>query len=333
MRILVTGGAGYIGSFMTRLLLDGGNVVVVVVDSLERGQKDAVDKRAKLLVGNLLDKSFILDVLSEHIFDVIFHFAAYISMEESVKKPQMYFENNVFGTRNMLDAMVKTNVKNIVFSSTAGVYGNPKTLPIPEDHPKNPTNPYGESKLKVEEMLEDYQKTDGINFVSLRYFNAAGAVFDGSMGENHFPETHLIPKAIYAALNNKEFFLYGNDYNTSDKTCIRDYIHVIDLIEAHVLALKKLQKEKGGFFYNVGTGIGYSNREVIDMVKKISGVNFAVKIQKRRPGDASVLIADPSKIKNELGFNSKYSDLRTIVQTAWEWHKKLKMKNEKFAVY
>ncbi|MFH1832982.1 MAG: UDP-glucose 4-epimerase GalE [Candidatus Levyibacteriota bacterium] len=327
MKILVTGGGGYIGSFMTKRLLDDG-FEVVVADSFERGYKEVVDKRAKLLIGNLLDKEFVKNIFLSDDIEAVINFAGYISMAESVENPGIYFENNVFGALNLLEEMRKREIKKFIFSSTAGVYGNPKSLPIPEDHPKNPTNPYGESKLMVEKILLWYKPF--INFVSLRYFNAAGASFDATLGENHKPETHIIPNAINAALTNSEFTLYGDDYNTPDGTCIRDYIHVVDLVDSHALALKKLQTENGGqafggqgFFYNVGTGKGYSNKEVFEMVKKISGIDFKVNISGRRSGDAEKLIADPTKIKNELMFIPKYSDLETLVKTAWQWHSKI----------
>ncbi|PIR78810.1 MAG: UDP-glucose 4-epimerase GalE, partial [Candidatus Levybacteria bacterium CG10_big_fil_rev_8_21_14_0_10_36_30] len=192
---------------------------------------------------------------------------------------------------------------NFIFSSTAGVYGNPIKIPIPEDHPTNPVNPYGESKLMVEKILSWFNKIDGLSYACLRYFNASGAAIDGSMGEAHDPETHIIPKAIEAALNNNEFKMFGTDYQTQDGTCVRDYIHVLDLVEAHILALEKLVKDKGGYIYNVGTGKGYSNKEVVEMVKKISGINFPIVELERRSGDADSLVADSSKIRNELGFN------------------------------
>lgn len=319
MKILVNGGAGYIGSFMVRRLLDDG-YDVLVADSLERGHESFLDSRSKFIKGNLLDKNFVKDLFSNNQINAVIHFAGYISMAESVEKPSIYFENNVFAVLNILEEMKKNNVKNLIFSSTAGVYGNPIEVPIPEEHPKSPTNPYGESKLMVEKILEWF-KPLSINFACLRYFNAAGASLDGTRGEGHNPETHIIPNAIASALNNTQFTLFGDDYNTKDGTCIRDYIHVLDLVDAHILALKKLEKENGGFFYNVGTGNGYSNKEVIEMVKKISGIDFNVTITKRRPGDAEVLVADVTKIKQELGFNPKYSDLETIVKTAWLWHK------------
>lgn len=328
MKILITGGAGYIGSFTVKAAINRG-YDVVVVDSLERGSKDVIDSRATFVVGDLKNKNFVMSVLSENQFDAVVHFAGYISMGESVINPYIYFNNNINGSLNLLECMMKTNCNSFIFSSTAGVYGNPIEIPISEDHPKNPTNPYGESKLIVERILSWYKKTKGLNFVSLRYFNAAGASLDASMGENHNPETHIIPRAIKAILEKKEFSLYGDDYKTKDGTCVRDYIHVIDLALAHLLSIDKLQKEKGGFFYNVGTGRGYSNKEVVEMINRVCGTALKIKIDKRRPGDADTLIADPRKIKDELGFNPENSDLETIIKTAWEWHRKLKIKNEK----
>jgi len=328
MKILITGGAGYIGSIMVKVALDK-DIQVVAVDSLERGNKEAIDSRAALVVGDLRNKDFVENIFSENKFDAVVHFAGYISMGESITNPYIYFDNNINASLNIIESMVKSSQNNFIFSSTAGVYGNPVEIPITESHPKNPTNPYGESKLMVERILSWYQKTHGLNFVSLRYFNAAGALLDGTMGENHNPETHIIPNAIKSILENKEFSLYGDDYETKDGTCVRDYVHVRDLIEAHILVIDKLQKEKGKFFYNVGAGTGCSNKELIEMVNRICGSTLKVKVKERRSGDASSLIADPRKIKEELGFSPKHSDLETIIKTAWEWHKKLKMKNEK----
>jgi UDP-glucose 4-epimerase len=320
MRILVTGGAGYIGSFMTKALLDRGNTVIVA-DNISRGNEDAIDARAEFLNGNLHDETFLEKLFSEP-FDFVIHFAGYISMKESMENPFLYFQNNTYITLKLLEAMRKSKTKNIIFSSTAGVYGNPETIPIPETHSKHPTNPYGTSKLMVEEMLSWYEKIYGINFVALRYFNACGAALDGSMGELHHPETHIIPLAIDAAIKKMPFMIFGNDYKTDDGTCVRDYIHVLDLVAAHILALEKLGKEQGGFFYNVGTGIGHSNKQVIDMIEKVSGHKVAVEIEVRRPGDADVLVADVAKIKNDMQFIPQYSDLETIVKSAWKWHEK-----------
>lgn len=328
MKILITGGAGYIGSFMVKAAIDKG-YGVVVVDNLERGHEDAIDKRADFIFGDLRDKKFVESLFSEGKFDAVVHFAGYISMGESVSDPYIYFDNNINSSLNIAENMVKHSVNNLVFSSSAGVYGNPIKTPIREDHPKNPTNPYGESKLTVEKILSWYRKKYGLSFACLRYFNASGASMDGKMGEQHSPETHLIPNALNAVINKTEFTLYGDDYETPDGMCIRDYIHVVDLVEAHILAIAKLKNDVGGLYYNVGTGQGHSNKEVLRIVNKISGSQVRVKIAKRRRGDAGVLIADPKLIKRDFGFSPKYSDLETIVKSAWEWHKKLKMKNEK----
>lgn len=319
MKILVTGGAGYIGSFMVKRLLDDSNEVVIA-DDLERGHQEVLDQRATFLQGNLLDKDFVKSIFSTHTFDGIVHFAGYISMGESMKEPGMYFENNVYGALHILEELKRIGSGNFIFSSTAGVYGNPIHIPISEDHPKNPENPYGESKLMVEKILGWYQKTHNINYTALRYFNAAGGSLDGKMGEDHDPETHIIPNAIHSVLENSQFSLFGNDYDTTDGTCVRDYIHVLDLVEAHVLALKQLKEKGGGYAYNVGTGKGYSNKEVIQMVNEVAGKEVNVEILPRRAGDADTLIADPRKIKNELGFQPQHSDLKTIVDTAWKWH-------------
>ncbi len=319
--MLVTGGAGYIGGIMTHRLLDEG-VDVVVVDSLEKGYRDSVPPKATFVVGNLLDNGFVSKLFRDHEFDGVLHFAAYISMGESMQLPGKYFSNNVQTAVHLLDAMAEHKVSRFIFSSTAGVYGNPTQVPIPETHVTKPTNPYGESKLIVEQMLHWYGEIHGINHVILRYFNAAGAMGDGSMGEMHKPETHIIPSAIQAALRGESFDLYGTDYATDDGTAVRDYIHVLDLAEAHILAMHHLVDRRGRFIYNVGTGKGYSNREVVDMVKKVSGKSLNITEKPRRPGDADVLVADPTKIKQELFFSPKSSDLETIVKTAWEFHKK-----------
>jgi UDP-glucose 4-epimerase len=321
MKILVTGGAGYIGSFMTKRLLDEG-YDVVVLDSLERGHKEAVDERASLVIGNLLDKSFLATVFANHQFDGIIHFAGYIAVGESMEHPASYFENNTLATLNLLDEACKHKVNKIIFSSTAAVYGDPLKMPIPENHPKHPTSVYGESKLMVERILQWYQQIYGMNFVALRYFNACGAALDGSMGEAHEPETHIIPRAIQALLTDTPFTFFGTDYRTSDGTCVRDYIHVLDLVEAHILALAHLKEKTGGFLYNVGTGKGYSNKEVLDMVQEVSGKIIAIKQAARRSGDPDELVADVSRIKTELGFTPKHSQLKTIISSALAWHRK-----------
>lgn len=318
--VLVTGGAGYIGSFMVKRLLDA-DYRVVIVDSLERGRKESIDSKATFFQGDLRSKEFIADIFKNNKIDAVIHFAGYISMGESMENPGIYFDDNILSTINLLDVMRVNNVAQIVFSSTAGVYGNPHEVPIAEDHSKNPTNPYGESKLMVERILAWYKEIFNISYVALRYFNACGASLDGDMGESHKPETHIIPLALTAILKKTKFTLFGDTYETPDGTCIRDYIHVLDLVEAHLLALKKMEEKEGGYVYNVGTGKGNSNKEVLDMVRKVTGENIEVVVADKRPGDADVLVADVSKIKNEMGFAPKYSDLETIVSTAWKWHK------------
>src|SRR3989338_7344981 len=321
MKILVTGGAGYIGSFMVRLLLDRGRQVVVF-DNLERGRKEIIDSRAKFVEGDIKNRKSLESLFKNELIDALMHFAAYISVEESEKSPEIYYQNNVVGSKNLFESAINIgNVRNIIFSSSAAVYGNPQKIPIPEDHPKNPTSEYGENKLAMEEILESIRKDNpDVSFAALRYFNAAGAAMDGSNGENHDPETHIIPLAIHAAIKNSEFKLYGTDYNTPDGTCIRDYIHVLDLIEAHILALGKVQKDPGGYYYNVGTGEGHSNRGVIEMVEKVASKKIKIREEARRPGDPDQLVADPTRIKTELGFEPKHSDLETTVRTAWAWH-------------
>jgi UDP-glucose 4-epimerase len=323
MKVLVTGGAGYIGSTMVNRLLDEGHSVTVA-DSLERGHREFVDSRAAFMQGNLLNESFVNELFSKDTYDCVMHFAAYIAVGESMQQPGLYFTNNVHTTISLLDAMKKHGVSKFIFSSTGTVYGTPSLNPIPETHVKNPENPYAESKYMVEKILHWYYEIHGIGSAVLRYFNASGAALDGSIGEAHDPETHLIPNAIKAALNNMPFTLYGDDYTTSDGSCIRDYIHVVDLIEAHILTLKKLQEQNGEYIYNVGTGKGSTNKEVVAMVKKISGVDFPIEVKERRPGDVQETVADSSKIRKELGFEPKYSDLQTIIETAWKWHAKSK---------
>ncbi len=325
MRVLVTGGAGYIGSFMTRFLLDRGDGVIVI-DNLEKGHEKMVDERAGFFKIDLKDRSLLDNFFEENKVDALMHFAGLISVEESNKSPEAYYQNNVIASQNLFESAVGIgNVKKIIFSSTAAVYGNPIKIPIPEDHPKIPTSVYGKTKLEVEENLDTLrQKDPEVSFVALRYFNASGGALDGSLGEMHNPETHIIPLAIRAIIEDRSFNLFGTDYDTPDGTCIRDYIHVLDLVESHVLALKNLEEIKGGFYYNVGTGIGYSNRKVIEAVEKVADKKNKIVERERRVGDANILIADPTKIKSELGFSPKYSDLETIVETAWQWHSKSK---------
>lgn len=319
MTTLITGGGGYIGSFMVKALCDRGDTVYVI-DSFERGSRSVVDSRATIIEGNLLDKDFVENSIKDINIDSVVHFAGLISVGESVKKPGMYFESNVLGALNLLDAIKEKQIK-LIFSSTAAVYGNPTTIPIPEDHKKNPTSPYGASKLMVEDILSWYNQIYGLSFTALRYFNASGAALDGSMGENHIPETHIIPCAIEALLEDKPFRLFGTDYKTPDGTCVRDYIHVLDLVSAHVLCLDKMEEGAKNFF-NVGTGSGHSNKQVLAAIEEVSGKKFEIKEDQRREGDPDELVADVTNIQEKLGFKPQHSDIKTIVESAYLWHTK-----------
>lgn len=321
-KILVVGGAGYIGSFTVKALQELG-FEPVIFDSLETGHQTAVPG-VKIYQGNLQKDIDILDMVfkKEKPWGVI-HFAAYIEVGESVQNPQKYFFNNVLGTLNLLKIMKENQVLRIVFSSTAAVYGEPVQIPIKEDDPKKPTCPYGETKLMVERILDWYAQAYGLSAVVLRYFNAAGAALDGSTGQDYPKPTHLITRACEAALGKRvDFQINGKNFKTPDGTCLRDYIHVLDLASAHVAALKSFKKQKTGFrFYNVGTGRGYSVFEVVKMIKKVSQIDFSSPVGPRREGDPARLIASCEKIKKELGWKPKYSDLKTIVESAWKWHK------------
>lgn len=316
MRVLVTGGAGYIGSITVRKLLSEG-YEVVVFDNLEYGHKESVT--CPLVVGDLLDKESLRQ-LDQYQFDAVIHFAAYIQAGESMQDPHKYIRNNIMGGLNLLEYMKDHKIPSIVFSSTAAVFGTPKEVPVKEDAPKMPENVYGDSKYMFERVLSWYDTIFGIKSIVLRYFNAAGAALDGTLGEDHTPETHIIPIAIQKAMKNETFSFYGEDYPTPDGTCIRDYIHVEDLATAHVHALQYVEKTHQSNDFNLGVGKGYSNKEVVEMVKKVSGVDFPVNIVPRRPGDAAVVFADNTKAKENLGFNPQYSDLETIVKTAYQWH-------------
>lgn len=317
MKVLVTGGAGYIGSITVKRLSEAGHDVVVF-DNLEYGHKESVT--CPLVVGDLLQKED-LQKLNDFSFDAVIHFAAYLQVGESMENPNKYFQNNVMGGLNLLEYMKERKIPFIVFSSTSAIFGTPESVPVKEDALKHPESVYGESKLMFETVLKWYDTIFGIKSVCLRYFNAAGASFDGLLGEDHTPETHIIPVAIQKALANTEFSLFGDDYPTPDGTCVRDYVHVEDLATAHIQALAYIEKTKQSDVFNLGVGRGYSNKEVIEMVKKVSGIDFPVKIAPRRAGDAAIVFADNAKAKEILGFNPQYSDLETIVQTAWKWHK------------
>jgi len=322
MKILVTGGAGYIGSFMVDSLVKKG-VDVTVIDNLERGHKDVVNELANFIQADIRDAEKLGKLFSNNKFDAIIHFAGLISVEESTREPELYRDVNINGSNNLFTQAIGHGIKNFIFSSTAAVYGNPSIVPIPEDHPKNPTSPYGETKLEIEKRLSELSNNDPeISFACLRYFNACGAAIDGSMGEGHVPETHIIPLAIRAVLNGLSFKLFGTDYDTKDGTCVRDYIHVLDLVEAHILALDRILSQKGQYFYNVGTGNGITNKEIAEMVIKVSGKDLKLEDHPRRAGDPDKLIADSLRIKNDLGFSPKFSELETIIGSAFKYHSK-----------
>ena len=317
--ILVVGGAGYIGSHMCKYLSKNGHLPIIL-DNLSRGHGKAV-KWGPLIEGSISDRNILKRVFSEHRIDAVMHYAAYSYVGESVTDPSMYYQNNLADTICLLSEMVEAEIKKIVFSSSCAVYGEPEEIPITENHPQNPVNPYGRTKYMVEQVLNDFKYAYGVESVSLRYFNAAGADPEGELGEDHNPESHLIPLAIQAALGkHEEIHIYGNDYPTHDGTCIRDFIHVEDLAESHLLALKRLLNGKGGGTYNLGNGQGYSVREVIDITRRITGKPIRDRVVDRRDGDPAVLVGSSDKAKNELGWNPRFPDLESIVETAWHWH-------------
>jgi UDP-glucose 4-epimerase len=318
-KILVTGGAGYIGSFMVRELRSKG-FEVVILDNLSQGHEASVKDFRLEQIDLVTQKSELDRLFSSEKFDGVVHMASFIQMGESFVNPSKYYENNVFGFMNLLNSMKERGVKKIIISSSAGVYGNPVKLPITENDPKNPLNPYGETKYIMERMLEDYKTAYGIKFMSIRYFNAAGAATDGSIGEDHPKESHLIPNIIKKALKGEEVEIFGNDYKTPDGTNIRDYIHVLDLVETHSIALQKLFKGARSEFLNAGIGKGYSNKEVVDMVRKVTGLRPKIKYGPRRSGDADVLYASIDKIKKDFSWEPKYG-LKEIVESAFLWHK------------
>jgi len=313
MRVLVVGGAGYIGSVCTELLLDRGHEVVVL-DSLVKGHRGAVDSRSDFVRADLEDREAVFRTVASGRFDGIIHFAAFIEVGESMKDPGKYFRNNVACTINLLDAAVSAGVPRIVFSSTAAVYGMPDRVPIPETAPTRPINPYGESKLMVERLLHWYHQVHGLTYQALRYFNAAGAT--ETHGEDHHPESHLIPIVLQVAQGRRErIYIYGDDYPTPDGTCIRDYIHVLDLAEAHLLALEN--EESGAL--NLGSGSGYSVLEVIEAAREVTGHPIPAEVAPRRPGDPPRLISDSTQARERLGWSPRYDDIRVIIESAWKW--------------
>ncbi|MBF2019670.1 MAG: UDP-glucose 4-epimerase GalE [Hydrococcus sp. C42_A2020_068] len=320
--ILVTGGAGYIGSHAVQSLQAAG-YEVVILDNLIYGHRDLVDNvlGAKLIVGDIGDRALLDRLFSTHSIAAVMHFAAYAYVGESVSSPAKYYRNNVVGTLTLLEAMVAASVKKIVFSSTCATYGIPKSVPIPEDHPQHPINPYGISKLTVEHILADFNRAYGLQSVIFRYFNAAGADPTGRLGEDHTPETHLIPLVLQAALGKRESIsIFGTDYPTSDGTCIRDYIHVVDLAQAHVLGLEHLLDGGDSETFNLGNGSGFSVKEVIETAKQITGRPIKAIECPRRPGDPPVLVGSSDKARKILGWQPQYSDLKDMILHAWNWH-------------
>lgn len=318
-KILVTGGAGYIGS-ITAHLLARRRYDVVVVDDLSRGHQHNLG-RLPFHRLNLSDTSALADLLAREAVDAVIHFAAYIAVGESTQKPELYFSNNVGGTLSLLTAMAQANVKRLVFSSTAAVYGTPQIVPIPEDSPFAPVSPYGESKVMVEKILGWLDPYRGLRSIALRYFNACGSDPESGLGEEHDPETHLIPLLLRAVVNETPIIIYGDDYETPDGTCIRDYIHVADLAEAHVLALEKLLAGGASDAFNVGTGTGHSVMEVLRAVEEVTGRTVPYEIGPRRAGDAPTLVANSAKLKRTLGWKPRFPDLSDIVTTAWQFEK------------
>ena len=322
-KIFVTGGAGYIGSHMVASLGEKG-FDVLVYDNLATGHRDAL-LYGKLIVGDLQDTPLLRASLHDFKPDAVIHFAAFIQVGESVQEPLKYYINNSVNAINVLDAMKKEEINNFIFSSTAAVYGHPKCVPITEENQINPINPYGRSKAFVERTLEDLSRANAFRYISLRYFNAAGADVLARIGERHYPETHLIPLILKAAKGEREnVTIHGTDYDTPDGTCIRDYIHITDLVEAHSQALEYLFSGGKSDVFNCGYGHGYSVREVVDMARSVSGIHFPVIESQRREGDAPILIADSSKIRQKLHWQPLHDDLNFIIKTAWEWEKKNK---------
>ena len=317
--ILVTGGAGYIASHVVKELLHRGHLPIVL-DNLQTGHRKAV-KDAAFVQADLADSDRVREVFRSFPIQSVMHFAGDCIVGESVLKPLKYFNNNIKYALQLVEIMCLFNVDKIVFSSSAAVYGEPRKIPIPEEHPCAPTNPYGEAKLIFERILEGFHRSERLDYISLRYFNAAGADPSGALGEDHSPETHLIPVGLAAALNATPVPVYGTDYETTDGTCVRDYIHVTDLAQAHILALEKLEKGGDSDIYNLGNGSGYSVREVIEAIKRVTGRNISTVESKRRAGDPARLVASSEKIRMALGWEPQYPDLEAIIETAWEWHR------------
>ncbi|MEG8945925.1 UDP-glucose 4-epimerase GalE [Rosettibacter firmus] len=319
MKILVTGGAGYIGSHFVKFLYEN-NYEPIVIDNLFRGHKEAIPTNIPLEIVDLLDYEKLLTVIKKHKPEAVVHFAALAYVGESVENPQLYYLNNVVGSYNLIRAVTESDIKKFVFSSTCSIYGNPLIIPISEKESSKPINPYANTKLIIETMLKDFDNAYGLKFVALRYFNAAGAHQDGEIGESHNPETHLIPLVLYTAMGKRDkLFVYGNDYDTQDGTCIRDYIHVMDLADAHLKALQYLNDGNDSTIINLGTGKGNSVLEIIKKSEQITGRKIPYEITGRRAGDPAILVADNKKAKEVLAWSPKYS-IEEIIESAWKWH-------------
>ncbi len=319
MKVLVTGGAGYVGSHCVRALCDAGHGVVVL-DNLSQGHRRAVDERAAFVAGDLADHAVLGAALRDGGFDAVIHFAACLDVSESVRLPLKYYDNNVVNTVHLLRLMAQVGIQRFVFSSSCAVYGVPQACPIVEENPKDPINPYGRTKLAIEWVMRDSAAAWGLGGCALRYFNAAGAAADALIGEDHDPEIHLVPIVLQVALGRRDHVnIFGIDYPTPDGTCLRDYVHIEDLAAAHVLALETV---KAGTFrhYNIGTGEGTSVRQIIDAAREVTGHDIPAVTAPRRAGDPPALFADPSKIKTELGWKPEYTDIVPIIETAWRWH-------------
>lgn len=322
MRVLVTGGAGYVGSHVVRDLVAAG-YEPVVLDNLTKGHAEAVPEGVPLVKVDLADENGLHEAFEAYRPQAVLHFAGSIEVGESVRRPGAYFRNNLSNGVQLLDCMVKHGVDKIVFSSTAAVYGEPKRVPIPEEHPKNPTNPYGESKLFFEAVLARYEKAHGVRSMCLRYFNASGAHPSGEIGEDHHPETHLIPIVLQRAMGLRDqLAIFGTDYPTPDGTCVRDYVHVCDLSQAHLLALQTLADGASSDVFNLGNGQGFSVREVIQAAERVVGKAIPAAEADRRPGDPAVLVASADKARGILGWKPRYANLQEIIASAWLWHKK-----------
>ncbi len=320
MAILVAGGAGYIGSHMVKDLVEHGQDVVVA-DNLSTGHRDAINPKAKFYEGDIRDRKFLDKIFDNENIEAVVHFAAFSIVPESMSKPLKYFDNNTGGMITLLEALRDHNIKYIVFSSTAATYGVPEHMPIKETDPQNPINPYGLSKLMMEKMMHWADKAYGIKFVALRYFNVAGAAPDGTIGEDHGPETHLVPIILQVAQGKRdELSIFGDDYNTPDGTNVRDYVHVMDLADAHILAIKYLEAGNESNAFNLGSSTGFSNKQMLEAAREVTGEPIPAKIAPRRPGDPDSLVAASDKARNVLGWDPKYDDVHDIIATAWKWH-------------